>query len=94
MALSAFCNNKKVKLVQQSDKKCFKSSEKRSDYMLRCYPDILTPRDVMEILSISKNTLYRLIREERLPAFRLGRRSWRFRKDDIQFYLTNMVDEL
>ena len=61
--------------------------------MLRYYPDILTPREVMEILSISKNTLYHLIREERLPAFRLGKRNWRFRKEDIQFYLTNMVEE-
>ena len=61
--------------------------------MLRYYPDILTPKEVMEILSISKNTLYYLIREERLPAFRLGKRNWRFRKEDIQFYLTNMVEE-
>ena len=61
--------------------------------MLHGYPDVLTPREVREILSVSKNTLYRLIREERLPAFRLGRRSWRFRKEDIRFYLMNMVEE-
>lgn len=60
--------------------------------MLRYYPDILTPKHVMEILSISKNTLYHLIQTNELPAFRLGPRAWRFRKEDIITYLEEAPD--
>ena len=55
--------------------------------MLLNYPDILTPKDIMEILSISKNTLYHMIQTNEFPAFRLGPRAWRFRRDDIIAYL-------
>ena len=60
--------------------------------MLYNYPDILTGKDVMRILSISKNTLYHLIRSERLPAFRLGKKSWRFRREDLERYLLYEVE--
>ena len=61
--------------------------------MLYNYPDVLTGKDVMKILSISKNTLYHLIRSERLPAFRLGKRSWRFRREDLEHYLMYEVED-
>lgn len=61
--------------------------------MLYDYPEILTGKEVMEILSVSKNTLYNLIRTERLPAFRLGKRSWRFRREDLENYLRYDVVE-
>ena len=61
--------------------------------MLHRYPDILTTRDVMEILSISKNTLYHMIRDRRIPAFRLGNRCWRFRRDDLEYYLKYEVED-
>ena len=61
--------------------------------MLYGYPEILTGSDVMNILSVSKNTLYHLIKSERLPAFRLGKRSWRFRREDLERYLLYEVDE-
>lgn len=60
--------------------------------MLYNYPDILTGKDVMRILSISKNTLYHLIQSERLPAFRLGKKSWRFRREDLERYLLYEVE--
>lgn len=55
--------------------------------MLLGYPDILTPKDVMEILSISKNTFYTMVRQNQIPAFRLGTRSWRVKKEDLVEYL-------
>ena len=55
--------------------------------MLFNYPDILTPQHIMEILSISKNTLYHMIQCNELPAFKLGPRAWRFRKEDIIAYI-------
>ncbi len=60
--------------------------------MLSEYSDILTPKEVMDILSISKNTLYTMIRHNEIPAFRLGPRCWRFQKADLIHYLKNVVD--
>ncbi len=60
--------------------------------MLYGSPAILTSQQVMEILSISKNTLYDLIRRNSLPAFRLGKRNWRFRREDLEYYLQYEVE--
>lgn len=37
------------------------------------YPDILTSQQAMEILSVGKNKLYRMIASGQLKAFRAGR---------------------
>lgn len=49
---------------------------------LEDYPDILTSLQAMEILSVGKNTLYRMIASGQLKAFRAGRQ-WRIRKIDL-----------
>ena len=38
-------------------------------------PTILTPAEVMDILGVGKNTVYRLLNSGQLPAIRIGR-SW------------------
>jgi excisionase family DNA binding protein len=43
---------------------------------------VLTVHDVAEYLRLSEAKVYRMAREGRVPAFRLGK-SWRFRKDSI-----------
>lgn len=68
-----------------------KSLKERVKIMLYTYPDILTPKDVMKILSISKNTLYHMIQNNTLPAFRVGPRIWRFKKEDIIAYLEDVA---
>lgn len=55
--------------------------------LLKNHPDVLTGEQVMKLLSISRNTLYHLIATKQIPAFRLGSRCWRFRKDDIERFL-------
>lgn len=55
--------------------------------MLDEYPDIMTIREAREALGISKSTIYELIRENRIPAFRLGRKLLRIRKDCLLEYL-------
>ena len=82
-----------AKLVQQYGKLLSNGVERKVAIMLYKYPDILTASDVMEILSISKNTLYKMIRSHRLPAFRLGDRCWRFRREDLEYYLKYEVDD-
>ena len=55
--------------------------------MLEDYPDILTPKEVMEILGVSKNTLYQLINNGSIPATRLGRKLWRIQKQALLDFL-------
>jgi len=51
--------------------------------MLEDYPDILTPKEVMEILGISKNLMYKMIQTGEIPAFKIGNKLWRIRKRDL-----------
>ncbi|MCI2000590.1 MAG: helix-turn-helix domain-containing protein [Clostridia bacterium] len=51
--------------------------------MLDEYPDILNSKEVMEILGISKNTLYELIKDGEIPAVRLGKKLWRIHKKSL-----------
>lgn len=45
-------------------------------------PEVLTVKDVSDLLRVHPSTLYRLVREGRIPAFRVGS-EWRFRKEGI-----------
>lgn len=55
--------------------------------MLDDYPDIITVREAMEVLGVSRSTMYLLIQSQKVPAFRLGQKLWRIRKDDLLRYL-------
>ena len=46
------------------------------------YPEVLTIEQAAEMLAVSKSTLYRSIRKEEIPHFRIGR-SIRFVKSQI-----------
>jgi len=45
--------------------------------------EYLTPREVMNLLYIGRNTFYRLVNSGELPAFRIGK-LWRVRRDVLQ----------
>ncbi len=47
---------------------------------------VLTVHDVAVYLRLSEAKVYRMAREGRVPAFRLGK-SWRFRKDLIDDWM-------
>ena len=51
--------------------------------MLEEYPDILTSREIREILAVSKELLYELIKTKRIPAYKLGKKEWRFNKAEL-----------
>ena len=57
--------------------------------MLAEYPDVLTTKDVIKILSVSKEYLYELISKDKIPAYRLGDRHWRFNKETLIQYLNS-----
>ena len=44
--------------------------------------EVLTVKEVGEILQVNPSTVYKLVKEGRIPAFRIGT-EWRFRKEGI-----------
>ena len=50
------------------------------------YPDVLTVQQTAELLSVCKNTIYKLIRENDLPCLRIGS-AIRIRKNDVMDYI-------
>lgn len=53
--------------------------------------DVLSIDDLAEYLKISKSTLYKLVREDKIPAQKVGRH-WRFHKETIIRWLGNQKD--
>lgn len=49
---------------------------------------VLTPRDVMDILDIGKNTANALLNSGRLRGFRVGR-SWRVTAEALEEFMLN-----
>jgi len=50
--------------------------------------DVLTIEDLSVYLKISKSTLYKLVREGKIPCQKVGRH-WRFHKQAIDSWLQN-----
>ena len=48
--------------------------------------DILTVKEICDLLQVHPSTVYKLIREGRIPSFRIGS-EWRFRKDVIRRWM-------
>lgn len=49
-------------------------------------PAVLTPADIMDILGVGKNTVYRLLSLGQLRGFRIGR-SWKVTSDALEEFL-------
>ena len=50
--------------------------------------EYLTPREVMNLLYIGRNTFYRLVNSGELPAFRIGK-LWRINRKALEEYSGN-----
>ena len=50
------------------------------------YDDILTVAEVMELLYVGKNTVYRLLQDGALKGFRIGK-NWRIPKFCLEEYI-------
>ena len=59
--------------------------------MKKDYFTILTVHEVAEYLRLSDAKVYRLAKERRLPAIRIGK-SWRFRKDLLDNWLSQCTE--
>jgi excisionase family DNA binding protein len=47
----------------------------------------LTPQEVSDLLQVSVQTVRRWIKDEALPAYKVGPRVWRIRKLDLDVWL-------
>lgn len=61
-------------------------SFEREDSPLDHFPALLTPLEVMDILGVGKNTVYRLLNSGELRGFRVGR-SWRVSEDFLRCFI-------
>lgn len=52
--------------------------------------DILTTEEVMELLNIGKNAMYKLLASGDLKAFRVGR-NWKIPRKEVDAYIDRMV---
>jgi excisionase family DNA binding protein len=53
--------------------------------------DILTMKEMCDLLHVHPSTVYKLVREGELPAFRIGS-DWRFRTDTILRWMAEKSD--
>lgn len=55
-------------------------------------PDLLTADDVATYLRVPLHTVYRLHREHRLPGLRVTAKNLRWRRTDVDAYLSALAD--
>lgn len=48
-------------------------------------PDYLTPREVMDLLCIGRNSFYKMVNSGELKGFCIGK-LWRVRREDIEIF--------
>ena len=53
--------------------------------------NLLTTEQVAEYLRIDKFTVYRLVTQKKMPAFKVGNQ-WRFKKSMIEAWLKNHMN--
>lgn len=54
-----------------------------ADSAIQEKPDILTVDEVSDLLKVTSQTIYNMIKDNRLKAIKIGR-EWRFRRSDIE----------
>lgn len=54
------------------------------------FSTVLTIEELSDYLKISKSTLYKLVREGKVPSQKVGRH-WRFHKEAIDSWLKNNI---
>ena len=49
--------------------------------------EVLTIKEICDVLQVHPSTVYRLVRQRKIPSFRIGT-DWRFRSDVIERWMT------
>ena len=58
--------------------------------MLDTYGDVLSLEDLKEILMVGTTSAYKLLREQKIHAFRIGNR-WKIPKESVIRYLSSSI---
>jgi excisionase family DNA binding protein len=59
---------------------------RRKAVMSKQTPDVMTLNEVADYLRIPRSTVYKLVREGRIPGQKIGRQ-WRFRRKVVENWL-------
>ena len=49
--------------------------------------EVLTMKEICDLLQVNQSTVYKLVRQGSIPGFRVGS-DWRFRRDLIERWMT------
>lgn len=66
---------------------CDEKNSLYEDDLIEEENEYLTPKEVMNLLYIGKNTFYRLVNSGELPAFRIGK-LWRVSTEELRAFLS------
>ena len=55
--------------------------------------DVLTLKDVADYLKVTDRTIYRMVADRKIPAFKVGG-SWRFRLVEIDKWIKSQTHEV
>ena len=58
-----------------------------SSRFLDSYPDVLTPDEARVVLGIGRNTLYKLLKEEKIKSIRIGTKH-RIPKKELESFIS------
>ncbi len=68
-----------------------KLSRSLEDVEVESKPDVLNLTEVADLLRVSNQTIYNMIKDERIKAVKFGR-EWRFNRKDIDAYINGSYD--
>jgi excisionase family DNA binding protein len=51
--------------------------------------EVLTMKEICDLLQVNKSTVYKLVRRGSIPGFRVGS-DWRFRRDVIERWIVEL----
>jgi excisionase family DNA binding protein len=71
-----------------------KKTARRKEMELMMKKKFFRPDEVAQILCLSRRTIYRMIRDGRLPAARLGAGPWRISRDTLVLLLPSPQGDL
>jgi excisionase family DNA binding protein len=75
---------------QPSDWLSTSRSAQPRERLMASDPEILTVKEVCELLRVTQGTVYKLVKQGRIPAFKIGT-DWRFRTDEIARWLAEQT---
>lgn len=83
-----FRGGKMVKVIEPSKKHSYQNSTNTSSNSryLSDYPDVLTPTECMNILSIGRNAIYTLLQNDIIKSVKIGKQ-YRIPKSSLENYL-------